>query len=290
MKPSIVILTYNSAGSVRETLAAASQISDDIHIVDSFSSDETVAICRSYGASVIQHAFEDYGRQRNWAIKNLALKYAWQLHLDADEVLSPSLRVEIKSLSENPREAGFFVPRYLRFLGRVLKHGGMSPTWHLRLFRNGAGQCESRLYDQHFFLTEGESGKLSQPLIDNVVMSLSEWTSRHNRWSDLEVKEICLQETEARIVPAAFGDPVQRKRFQRGVYTRMPLFVRPFGLLCYRLFVCGGILDGTEGFIFWVLQTFWFRFLIDSKLFEKRKHESQDRTALQDSEPDAVSA
>jgi hypothetical protein len=152
-----------------------------------------------------------------------------------------------------------------------LRHGGMSPTWHLRLFRNGAGRCEERQYDQHFYLTQGSTGQLQGYMIDEIRMSLSEWTARHNRWSDAEVMEQTRAMQTVRIQPRFRGNPLERKRFLRGLYNGAPLFVRPYALFFYRYFLRLGFLDGREGFIFWTLQTFWFRFLIDAKLFEQRK-------------------
>jgi hypothetical protein len=154
------------------------------------------------------------------------------------------------------------------FMGRVLRHGGMSPTIHMRLFRSGAAFCEERLYDQHFVLKSQKARALNGPMLDNVATSLSEWTARHNRWSDLEVKEVLLRETSARVEAKAFGNPIERRRFLRRIYNRAPLFFRPFGLFIYRFFIRLGFLDGRQGFVFWVLQTFWFRFLVDAKLFE----------------------
>ncbi len=107
-----------------------------------------------YGAKVLQHPFLNYGAQRNWAIEQVLATHRWQLHLDADEVLSPGLVFEIGTLPEDGDVSGFLVPRYLRFLGKDLKHGGMSPTWHLRLFPGNSAKCEARLYDQHFYLLE----------------------------------------------------------------------------------------------------------------------------------------
>ena len=166
MKPSIVILAYNSIDTLGVTLTQAQEISDDIHVVDSFSTDDTVALCHEHGATVVQHAFESYGAQRNWAIDNLSLRYEWQLHLDADERLTPELIASIRSLPDNPLEQGFLIARLVQFLGRLLRHGGMSPTWHLRLFRNGAGRCEERRYDQHFYLVEGTAAPLHGAMID----------------------------------------------------------------------------------------------------------------------------
>jgi hypothetical protein len=201
-------------------------------------------------------------------------RYAWELHLDADERLTPELIASIRSLPENPAHSGFFIARLVQFLGRQMRHGGMSPTWHLRLFRKGAGRCEERKYDQHFYLSEGSAGQLQGYMIDEIRMPLSEWTTRHNRWSDAEVMEQTAALEGARIRPRFWGNPVERKRFLRGLYNDSPLFVRPFALFFYRYFLRLGFLDGREGFIFWTLQTFWFRFLIDAKLFEQRKSKS----------------
>jgi glycosyltransferase involved in cell wall biosynthesis len=271
MKPSVVILAFNSVETLGTTLAQAKQISDDLHVVDSFSTDETVALSQQHGAQVVQHAFESYGAQRNWAIDHLPLSYPWQLHLDADERLTPELIASLQALPENPDHSGFLIARLVQFLGRQMRHGGMSPTWHLRLFRNGAGRCEERNYDQHFYLTQGSTGQLQGYMIDEIRMSLSEWTARHNRWSDAEVLEQTQANDAVRIEPRLRGNPVERKRFLRGLYNGAPLFVRPYALFFYRYFLRLGFLDGWEGFIFWTLQTFWFRFLIDAKLFEQRK-------------------
>ena len=270
MRPTVILLSFNSEDTLGATLLSARRVSDEIFVVDSFSKDGTVELARRFGAAVVVHAFEHYGAQRNWAIDNLPISRPWQLHLDADEWMDDELVAAILALPEEPEHAGYFLPRYLRFLGRVLRHGGMSPTWHLRLFRSGVGRCEDRKYDQHFLLTSGSSGQLHGTMIDDIRMPLTEWIARHNRWADGEVAELDCKETSGRLQPDARGNPAQRKRFLRQQYNRMPLFVRPFVLFVYRYFFRLGFLDGTEGLIFWVLQTFWFRFLVDAKIWEKR--------------------
>ncbi len=271
MRPSVILLSFNSADTLGATLARAREVSDEIFVVDSFSTDKTVQVAESFGAKVVQHAFENYGAQRNWGIDNLPITRPWQLHLDADEVMDEELVAAILALPDEPPHAGYFVPRYVKFLGRVMRHGGMSPTWHLRLFRSGVGRCENRKYDQHFLLTgPGTTGQLPGVMIDDIAMSISEWTARHNRWADGEVAEMDAKHEAGRLQADPKGNPAQRKRALREKYNNLPLFVRPFGLFFYRYFFKLGILDGTEGFIFWTLQTFWFRFLIDSKIWEKR--------------------
>jgi glycosyltransferase involved in cell wall biosynthesis len=266
MRPSVVILTFNSAASIRKTLGSIESLSDDIHVVDSGSTDGTVAIAMEFKAQVHHHAFSNYGSQRNWAIDTLPLRYAWQLHLDADESVSPELLAEIKALPEDGTESGFFVKRFLKFMNRILLHN-LAPTWHMRLFKTGAGRCEDREYDQHFYAS-GATRRLNGSMIDDLQMSLSEWTSRHNRWTDAEVRELLNQDKAGRIAGSMSGNVVERKRYIKGYYDRAPLFLRAWLLFVYRYFLRGGFLDGKEGLIFCVLQTLWFRFLIDAKLYE----------------------
>ncbi|MGA9671664.1 MAG: glycosyltransferase family 2 protein [Terracidiphilus sp.] len=275
MKPSIVILTFNSVDSVSETLTRAQAISDDIHIVDSGSTDGTLELVEKSQAHVHHRNFISYSDQRNWAITTLPLRYSWQLHLDADESMSATLQQEIRSLPENPEVEGFFIKRYLRFLGRVLRHN-LAPTWHMRLFQTGRGRCETREYDQHFYC-QGATSQLKGEMIDDITMSLSEWTARHNRWSDAEVRELLSKGNSERIKGNISGNIVERKRFYRGIYDRSPLLFRAIALFFYRYIVKGGFLDGKEGFIFCILQCLWFRFLVDAKLVEKSREQTTKR-------------
>lgn len=270
MKLSVILLTYNSEDSLGATLASLEGLTDDIHIVDSFSTDGTHAIAEKFGAKMVQHAFESYGAQRNWAIDTVPVKYAWQLHLDADERLTPELRATIAALAEDPAANGYYLPRRMHFMGRPIRYGAMGTTWHMRLFRNGLGRCEARQYDQHFYC-QGATAQLHDYMIDDIRMSLSEWTARHNRWADAEVREQLSGGTASLVKENIRGNPVEKKRALRKLYNNTPLFVRPFALFFYRYVLRLGFLDGTEGLIFFILQCFWFRFLIDAKLYEQRK-------------------
>lgn len=271
MSLSVVILTFNAEATIRATAASALRVSDDVHAVDSGSSDATLAILAELGITTTHHPFESYGAQRNWAIANLPLKHGWQLHLDADERLSDGLVTEIERLkSAWPAQTdGFFIPRLVQFLGAPIRHGGMYPIYHMRLFRTGIGRCEDRKYDQHFFVTSGRTARLTAPMIDDIRMGLGEWTARHNRWADAEAAEIRAATTGPGIVAGRFdGNPVEKKRALRGWYNRAPRFWRAFALFLYRYVLRGGFRDGVPGLIFFVLQTFWFRFLVDAKLWE----------------------
>jgi glycosyltransferase involved in cell wall biosynthesis len=274
---SVVILTFNSADTIGATVASARALSDDVHVVDSGSTDATLDIVRAAGASVASHPFESYGAQRNWAIATLALRHPWQLHLDADERVTPELAAELRALfaGDGPPAAiaGYYVPRLVHFHGQPIRHGGMWPIHHMRLFRTGRGRCEDRKYDQHFYV-DGATGTLRAPMIDDIRLSLGEWTARHNRWADAEVDEILAPSGSGVIQPGS-GDPVAEKRALRGRYNRAPLFWRALGLFLYRYVLRLGFLDGRWGLVFFVLQTFWFRFLVDAKLHERREREAR---------------
>ena len=204
-----------------------------------------------------------------------AAEQGWhlQLHLDADERISEELAAELRALfaGDGPPAAvaGYYVPRLVHFHGQPIRHGGMWPIHHMRLFRSGRGRCEARRYDQHFFV-DGPTGRLTRPMIDDIRLPLGEWTARHNRWADAEVEELLAPSRGGVIQPGA-GDPVAEKRRLRSRYDRAPLFWRALGLFIYRYVLKRGFLDGRWGLIFFVLQTFWFRFLVDAKLHERRQ-------------------
>jgi glycosyltransferase involved in cell wall biosynthesis len=274
MTLSVVILTYNSAASIDATLASARRVSDDIHVVDSGSTDDTRARVVAGGAQLHEHGFESYGAQRNWAIDSLPLRHDWELHLDADERLSEPLIAAIQALKARGfagPTVGYFIPRLVHFLGQPIRHGGMYPIWHMRLFRRGRGRCEARRYDQHFYV-DGPTDRLPHPMIDDIRMALGEWVIRHNRWADAEADELEQGSRAGAVVaPKLGGNPVERKRALRGGYNRLPPFLRAFLLFFYRYVVRLGFLDGRAGLIFFVLQTFWFRFLVDAKLYERAR-------------------
>lgn len=271
MNLSVVILTYNSSATIRATIESARRVSDDVYVLDSFSSDDTCSIIEESGVRLVQHPFVNYAAQRNWAIENLPLHHQWELHLDADERLSDELIAELEQLASWQKGGivGYHVRRLVHFLGRPILHGGMFPIWHLRLFRRRLGRCEAREYDQHF-VVNGPTGKLRGWLLDDNRSPLTEWVRRHNKWSDAEVRELTSDRNgRLQIEPNLFGSPIERKRYLRQAYQRLPLFARAFLLFGYRYFFRLGFLDGREGLIFFVLQTFWFRFLVDAKLFER---------------------
>ena len=242
----IVILTYNSAGVVERTVRAAQQVGSQVLVVDSHSADNTRDLATALGCTVVTRAFKHYADQRNWAIQEHGSAYTWQLHLDADEVLSEQAIASLRSALANPRDCdGFLLKRLTYFMDKPLHWAGEN-SWHMRLFRSGTGACEDRLYDQHFI-----------------------WTARHNRWSDLEAGEVARPvDNPGKLQGELSSDPRKRIRLYKGAYYKLPRIWRSLAYFLFRYVLLMGFLDGRTGFYYCFFQSLWFRLLVDAKLDE----------------------
>lgn len=276
----IIILTMNEERNLPACLASLSALSCTVWVVDSGSTDSTVALARAAGANVYAHPFASYGEQRNWALNELPLRGEWILNLDADERLTPELAVEIAAAIAQPSVEfdGFRLRRRTVFMGRWIRHGGHYPNYQLRLFRRSKGACEDRRYDQHF-VVNGPVASLRNDYIDVTASGLPVWTMRHVRWATAEAEELThgpasrgSADSVLRVNASLTDGPIARKRWLRDIlYAKTPLFVRPIGYFLYRYFFRLGFLDGKEGLIFHFLQGFWFRFLVDAVIYERRR-------------------
>ena len=270
---SVIILSFNEETNLPACLDSLNGLHCSVFVLDSFSTDKTPQIARDRGVSFHQHVFENYALQRNWSQKNLPIETSWVLHLDADERLTPELVTEINSLMQAPPAGvnGFMLRKRTIFLGKWIRHGGHYPAYHLRLFRADSGRCEDRLYDQHF-IVDGPVKKLNSDYLDIIASNISSWTLRHARWAQAEAREMLTTERIGRQVdPDLMGTPIERRRWLRNSYGSAPIFVRSVLYGFYRYVLRRGFLDGKEGLIFHVLQGFWFRFLVDSLIYEQRK-------------------
>jgi glycosyltransferase involved in cell wall biosynthesis len=267
----VIVLTFNSASVIERTLRAALEVSRSVFIVDSGSSDDTVAIATRLGCEVVNRPFKHYADQRNWAIDEFGARSEWQLHLDADEVLDGVAIAEIRRVLAAPGDAtGFIFRRRTYFMGRALRFGG-NDNFHLRLFKIGTARCEDRLYDQHF-VSDRPGVRLRGVLHDMNVGSLTEWTARHNRWSDMEAAELLRPQGDnaGQIQARLSADPRERRRLYKGQYYKAPPVLRVVLLFIYRYVLQGGFLDGRAGFFYAFFQVLWFRMLVDAKLCQKR--------------------
>lgn len=274
---SIIILTHNEEKNIQACLESVAGLNCAIFLVDSGSTDHTLSIAEKYNVQIFHHPFENYGKQRNWALSNLPVQTDWILNMDADHRMTPELALEIQHIFSEPiaeEIKGFLISRRTIFLGQWMKYGGHYPVYHAILFKRGFGHCEDKLYDQHF-VVDGHCETTKADMIDTLTDSLISFTERHNRWSTLEAEDQFYKyaaNKKADLVQAKMvGNAQQRRRYAKSVYEKFPLFVRPFIYFFIRYFIKLGFLDGRKGLIFHFLQGFWFRFLVDAKIYELRK-------------------
>src|SRR5580658_1677743 len=134
-----IVMTKNEASNLPACVESLDGLPAEVFVVDSGSTDQTLEIAQRLGCRILQHPFANYATQFNWALDNIATEASWVFRLDADERLTPELRNEIANrlpdLSRNI--SGVLTKRRFHFMGRWMRHGGMYPIWHIRLFRRG---------------------------------------------------------------------------------------------------------------------------------------------------------
>jgi glycosyltransferase involved in cell wall biosynthesis len=269
---SVLIPTLNEELNLPECLASVAW-ADEIFVLDSYSTDRTREMARAAGANVVQHAFESYSRQKNWALDNLPFHNEWVLIVDADERVSQELRCEIETvLTTSHACAGYYLNRRFIFLGHWIRHAGWYPSWNLRLFRHSFGRYDDRDVHEHVVLN-GKVGYLNNDLVHHDRRGLDAFVARHNRYSTLEArarfKAECNAPDRARLPLSLLASPVQRKRFLRErIWPRVP--GKPLALFVYMYVLRRGFLDGRAGLALCVFHAFQ-EFMVCLKLAELRR-------------------
>lgn len=286
----VLILTYNEEQHLARAIASVQSFARQVVVIDSFSTDRTLEIARGLGATVLQNRWENnYARQFNWGLDHAPITGDWIMRLDADEYVMPELAEEInRRLSGLSADvSGIYVKRRIHFLGRWIRHGGMYPMWVLRLWRAGHGRCENRWMDEHICLNEGVGVRFAHDLVDENLNDLSWWTDKHNRYAVREAADLLNMKYQF----AAYDDlvalpGVEQSKIKRWlkerIYSRLPLFVRPGAYFVYRYFLRLGFLDGRPGLVWHVLQGFWYRFLVDAKVYEAEIKTGRNKQAVMD--------
>lgn len=276
---SVIVLTFNEEIHIERCLKNATLISKNIYIIDSYSTDKTVEIAKKYTSNIFQGYFDSFSSKLNWAMENLPISSTWTIRLDADEIFSQDFIENIYPLIDlqTLNVSGIYIRRQLWFLNRWIKYGSMYPIYSLRIWKTGHVFCENRQLDEHIILNKGISIISKMDIIDNPLISLKSWIDKHNKYSDLEVQNYLMSNDESINIKGNLISSKQeeRKRFLKdNLYYKFPLFIRPFFYFLYRYIFRLGFLDGREGLIWNILHGFWYRFLIDSKIYESRKKQS----------------
>jgi glycosyltransferase involved in cell wall biosynthesis len=261
---SVLIPTKNEQRDLPGCLQSVAW-SDDVHVYDSHSTDNTVSIAQQAGARVTlrpsqdqQYFGGDESAHKNWALNNIPFKHEWVLHLDADERATPELVANVLAAAGQPtRNVAFRIQRRDFFLDTWLKHVQTSP-FYVRLFRPDKLRYE-RLINP-VSIVDGPTGDLGG-FIDHYPFSkgMSHWIDRHNVYSTLEARQIVENRGVNRpfSLRAAFTAPDfhERRFHQKELFYRLP--ARPLIKFAILYFGKLGMLDGRAGLTYAMLQSFY---------------------------------
>ncbi len=217
-----VILTHNEEANIVACIDSL-RWADRVIVFDSFSTDRTVDLAHSAGAQVIQHAFENYGAQREAALR--AVDAEWVFFVDADERVTPELAAEVRRKVEGPQR-GWWVPRHNYIFGRLTRGAGWYPDYQLRVLHRTSARYDPARPVHELVILEGEAGHLENPLIHYNYRNVAQFVEKQERYTDIEA----------------------RLRFERGqrpkpwTYLTMPL-----RHLVWRLITLRGYIDGVHG-------------------------------------------
>ncbi|HUJ12914.1 MAG TPA: glycosyltransferase family 2 protein [Thermoanaerobaculia bacterium] len=275
-----LVLTFNEEKNIAACVESLLPLAKSIFIVDSGSTDRTVAIADQLGARVVHHPFETHARQWRWGLDNLPIESEWVLALDADQRLSSQLQQEISAFIEkNPRANGAYLRRRQMFRGAPIRFGGYGSKRLLKLFRRAAVHIDVDEYVDHHFAVAGPTVVLKHFMIEENRNEddIGVWISKHNRYAMLQARE----EID-RVPPRGklFGSADDRVRWLKRMWSRQPLYVRPFLYFFYRYFIRLGILDGRQGLVFHFMQALWYRLLVDVNIAQLRGQQAGDREPL----------
>lgn len=244
-KLTVLLPTFNEEKMITDCLESI-KWADEILVVDSYSTDRTLEIARSYGAHVIQHEYINSAKQKNWAIPQCSNE--WVLQIDADERLDDTLQKEIKHILTNPPKEidGYRINFKHHLLGGWIRHGKHYPEYHLRLFRRDAGQFQEREVDAHV-IVPGNVITLTGHIMHYGTESISQRLRPLDRYTKYESDE-------------------REKQGRRFSWFNVTL--RPMATFLYYFIYKEGFLDGMRGMIIAVLKAD-FVFWTYAKLWEK---------------------
>ncbi|MGB3494438.1 MAG: glycosyltransferase family 2 protein [Elainellaceae cyanobacterium] len=260
---------------------------DEVFVVDSQSGDRSIEIAAQYSATVVQFDFNGrWPKKKNWSLETLPFRNEWVLIVDCDERITPALWAEMAIAIQTQDCDGYYLNRRVFFLGTWIRHGGKYPDWNLRLFRHAKGRYENLHTEdvpntgdnevhEHVVL-QGKVGYLKEDMLHIDFRDLFHWIARHNRYSNWEARvyyNLLTGKGETNTIGAnLFGDSVQRKRFLKKIWVRLPF--KP--ILRFLLFyvVRFGFLDGRAGYIYGRLLS-QYEYQIGVKLLELKQFGGQ---------------
>lgn len=265
-----IILTKNEEINIKDCINSISMVVKRIVVIDSLSSDNTVAIAEASGAEVYQHPFENYAKQYMYGVEKANADTVWTLRIDADERLTEESAVELERLcneNETSDVAGIVLRFKKNFLGKDLYHGGVYPWMKMNCYKTKYGAIEDRSMDEHIVLSQGSVIEMKNDCLHFDFKNLEYFVNKHNWYSSRETVDYFENLSKEKSKEELDFKTWIKMRF----YYRLPMGVRAHFYYVYRYYIKLGFLDGKEGKIYAFLQAYWYRYLVDAKIYECNK-------------------
>ena len=246
---SILILTHDEERDLPRCLSALAGFGAEVVVVDSGSSDGTVAIALAAGARVVSHPFRSFGEQRNWALDHAGITAEWVLFLDADEVATPAFRAAVEDALRlaDGKVAGFYCCWKTMLGERWLRRCDSFPKWQFRISRRGRARFIDSGHGQKEGEVEGEIGYVREPYLHYAFSKGWEaWWAKHEKYAAQEAQDRAAWECSLRHLFA--GDPSRRNRALKPLVSRLPGW--PVVRFLHMYVLKRGFLEGSEAFIY----------------------------------------
>lgn len=271
-----IIITKNEELNIERAVKSAKLLCNRIIVVDSGSADKTVQIAKDNGAEVFLHEFISHGKQFNWALDNCDISTDWVIRLDADEEITKEVANELSELFEKHKDDdvnGIVFRFKVYFLGKFLKHGAMYPFLKLCAFKAKKGRVIEELMRDQTVITDGKTIYLKNDCLHYDFKSLTDWINKHNTYASMELNN--LYSKNGNDDQKLISSIKKTKKIRDGFFYKLPMFFRAKLYYLYIVIFKLAFLDGRPGLIHAYLHAFWYRYLIDSKIYEqnlKRKN------------------
>lgn len=268
-----IIMTKNEEKNIADCLKSMRGFAKRCVVIDCGSSDKTVEIAKENGADVYFNEFEYYAKQFNWGIDNTDIDTDWIIRLDADERFPKELKKEIEKIIEDNKASdvnGITIEADFFFLNKLMKYG-LRNKRKMMMFKRDIGRIEDRRRDAHSIISQGKSVSTKNKFLHYDFKNLDSYIKRYNWYATREMQDY-IEYTRGLSASINTDEAIQKTRKKKfGFYYKTPKFLRAWLWFVFNYVFRAGFLDGIEGFLFCYYECYWYRLLVDSKIYEYQK-------------------
>lgn len=269
-----IIMTKNEEKNIGDCLDSMKGFAKRCVVIDCGSTDKTVEIAKEKGADVYFHEFEYYAKQFNWGIDNCDVDTEWIIRLDADERFPEELNQELADIINSNKGGnvnGITIEADYYFLGKCMSHG-LTNKRKMMMFKKSCGRIEDKRRDAHSIITEGINVDAKHKFIHYDFKNLDAYIKRYNWYATREMQDYIEYINESKGATYDGDAAIKKQRAKKyGIYYKAPKFLRAQLWFLYNYIIKRGFLDGKEGFLFLFFECYWYRMLVDAKIYEQMK-------------------